>query len=65
MGLGCDLLVLFIMFVRDERLFKKFFVSGLFEWGNLILREREIVIDCIIVLCYFEYEWGVYVLIFG
>lgn len=65
MGPGRDPLVLFTTLARDERLFKKFFASGLLERGNLTLREREIVIDRTTALCHSEYEWGVHVSIFG
>ena len=64
MGPGRDPLVLFTTLARDERLFKKFFASGLLEPGNLTLREREIVIDRTTALCHSEYEWGVHVSLF-
>lgn len=65
MGPGRDPLVLFATLARDERLFKKFFASGLLDRGNLTLRDREIVIDRTTALCRSEYEWGVHVSLFG
>jgi len=62
---GHDPLVLFTTLARDERLFDRFFASGLLDRGNLTLREREIVIDRTTAQCDSEYEWGVHVSIFG
>ena len=58
-------LVLFTTIARDERLFKRFFDSGLLDRGNLTIRQREIVIDRTTALCRSEYEWGVHVAFFG
>src|SRR5512147_386621 len=57
-------LVLFTTLARDERLFKRFFDSGLLDRGNLSIRQREIVIDRTTALCRSEYEWGVHVAFF-
>ena len=58
-------LVLFTTLARDERLFRRFFDSGLLDRGHLSIRQREIVIDRTTALCRSEYEWGVHVAFFG
>lgn len=62
---GAAPLVLFTSLARDERLFAKFFASGLLDRGHLTLRQREIVIDRTTALCRSEYEWGVHIAVFG
>jgi alkylhydroperoxidase family enzyme len=58
-------LVLFTTLARDERLFFKFFNSGLLDRGHLTIRQREIVIDRVTAACGAEYEWGVHVSAFA
>jgi len=58
-------LVLFTTLARDQRLFFKFFNSGLLDRGHLTIRQREIVIDRVTAACGAEYEWGVHVSTFA
>ena len=58
-------LVLFTTLARDQRLFFKFFNSGLLDRGHLTIRHREIVIDRVTAACGAEYEWGVHVSTFA
>jgi alkylhydroperoxidase family enzyme len=58
-------LVLFTTLARDQRLFFKFFNSGLLDRGHLTIHQREIVIDRVTAACGAEYEWGVHVSAFA
>src|SRR6202167_6198275 len=58
-------LLLFTTLARDERLFFKFFNSGLLDRGHLTIRQREIVIDRVTAACGAEYEWGVHVSVYA
>jgi alkylhydroperoxidase family enzyme len=62
---GAPPLVLFTTMARDQRLFFKFFNSGLLDRGHLTIRQREIVIDRVTASCGAEYEWGVHVSVYA
>jgi alkylhydroperoxidase family enzyme len=62
---GAPPLLLFSTMARDQRLFFKFFNSGLLDRGHLTVRQREIVIDRVTATCGAEYEWGVHVAVYA